>query len=201
MKFSTLLLLPFCLLYLTSCAQEIPNLEAQIGAALKAAPKADREGATVLGYDADGKVVTLREGTNHMICLADNPNQAGFSVAAYHKDLEPFMARGRELRAEGKDRAQIFDAREAEARAGTLKMPEKGATLHILSGKEATYEVATDQLSNATYRYVVYLPFATELSTGLSLEPAFPGSPWIMDPGTHKAHIMISPPNPAELEP
>ncbi|MEL6652926.1 MAG: hypothetical protein AAFQ87_19160 [Bacteroidota bacterium] len=201
MRLANFLLLPLCLFYLNSCAQEIPNREAQIGSALKAAPKVDREAATVLGYDANGKIVTLREGTNHMICLADNPNQPGFSVAAYHEDLEPFMARGRQLRAEGKDRAQIFEIREKEAREGTLRMPEKGATLHILSGKEASYDVATDQLNDATYRYVVYLPFATEMSTGLALEPAFPGAPWIMDPGTHKAHIMISPPNPAELEP
>jgi hypothetical protein len=32
--------------------------------------------------------------------FADNPKQDGFSAACYHKDLEPFMARGRVLREE-----------------------------------------------------------------------------------------------------
>ena len=58
-------------------------------------------GATVLGYDAAGAVVTLRAGVNDIVCLADDPKEAAFSVACYHKDLEPFMARGRELVAKG----------------------------------------------------------------------------------------------------
>jgi len=43
-------------------------------------------------------------------------------------------------------------------------------------------------------RYVIYIPFATAESTGLPLAPSAPGMPWIMDPGTHRAHIMINPP-------
>jgi len=41
---------------------------------------------------------------------------------------------------------------------------------------------------------VVYIPWATAASTGLPIKPAAPGMPWIMDPGTHRAHIMITPP-------
>jgi hypothetical protein len=40
---------------------------------------------------------------------------------------------------------------------------------------------------------VIYLPFATAESTGLSLK-ASPGAPWLMYPGTAGAHIMINPP-------
>ena len=36
-----------------------------------------------------------------LICLADDPKIDALSVACYHKDLEPFMARGRELDADG----------------------------------------------------------------------------------------------------
>lgn len=197
-----LLLLPaVLLLHLTSCAQEIPNKDLQIAAAVMAAPEANRADATVLGFDADGKIVTLREGTNNLICLGDDPNKPGFNAACYHKDLEPFMSRGRALRAEGKDRAQIFETREAEAKAGTLQMPEEATTLHILSGKEGTYNPETGQVENANYRWVVYIPWATPGTSGLDVKPAFPGAPWIMDPGTHRAHIMISPPNPGEMEP
>ncbi|SDJ92946.1 hypothetical protein SAMN05421823_101449 [Catalinimonas alkaloidigena] len=175
-------------------AQSIPNKEQQISAALLAAPEPERAEATVLGYDAQGKVVTLREGTNSQICRADDPNQPGFEVVCYHKDLEPFMARGRALREEGKNGRELFDIREAEAKAGTLKMPTHPATLHILAGADAQYDPATNQVTGANYRYVVYIPFATAASTGLPERPTVPGGPWIMDPGTHRAHIMITPP-------
>jgi len=177
-----------------SCEAQILNKEAQIAEAVQAAPEDKRESAVVLGYDENGKLVKIREGTNELICLADDPNKVGFNVACYHKDLEPFMARGRALKAEGKERAEIFDVREKEAKEGTLKMPDKPATLHVLSGPEGKYDTESGKVINANYRCVVYIPFATAESTGLPIRPMVPGGPWIMDPGTHKAHIMISPP-------
>lgn len=151
-----------------------------------AAPEEEQKESTVMGYTSTGDVRVIRKGTNKTICLADDPTKDGFSVACYHNDLEPFMARGRELKSAGKAFQEIFDIREAEAISGKLKMPEKPVTLHILNGKT---------LEDATYRWVVYIPFATAESTGLPLKPIIPGAPWIMDPGTHRAHIMISPPN------
>ncbi|MCB0279751.1 MAG: hypothetical protein KDD94_09630, partial [Calditrichaeota bacterium] len=122
------------MIFIAACAQDMPSKQQQIADALLAAPADMREGATVLGYDQKGNVITLRKGTNKMICLADNPQQKGFSVAAYHVELEPFMARGRELKAEGKGFQEIFDIREAEAKSGKLKMPKEGATLHVFYG-------------------------------------------------------------------
>jgi hypothetical protein len=175
-------------------SQDIPSKEDQISAALLAAPEEFRKDATVLGYNSEGKLMTLKTGTNQMICLADDPQKPGFSVAAYHKDLEPFMARGRELRAEGKTYNEIFKIRGDEAESGKLKVPVKGATLHILSGPEGRYDSQTGKVINAIYRYVVYMPWATSESSGLPTKPSTAGGPWIMDPGTHRAHIMINPP-------
>lgn len=194
MKIHPTLIISFLVLQFVSCAQEIPNKDAQIGAAVMAVPEEMRQGATVLGYDAKGNLVTLREGTNNTICVSDNPNAAGFSVACYHKDLEAFMNRGRELRAEGKNQGEIFEIREQEAKSGKLKMPENPTTLHLLEGPEGQYDAATGQVTNANYRYVVYIPWATAESSGLPTQPIVPGGPWIMDPGTHRAHIMISTP-------
>ncbi|MCP9236203.1 hypothetical protein [Lewinella sp. JB7] len=175
--------------------QAIDSEEALVATALLAAPEASREGAKVIGYNTAGEFVTLREGTNEFICLADDPNTEGFNAACYHKDLEPFMARGRELRAAGRNNQEIFDIREEEAKSGKLTMGEMGTTLHIYSGPEARYDPATGRVDQAKYRYVVYLPFATAASTGLPESPVAPNHPWIMDPGTHRAHIMISPIN------
>lgn len=173
--------------------QPIDSNEALIVTALKAAPKESRDGCKVIGYNMEGEFVTLKEGNNEFICIADNPNQEGFSVACYHKSLEPFMKRGRALKAAGKNGSELFEIREEEIKSGELEMAEAGATLHVYYGPEKKYNPETGEAPRATYRYVVYLPFATSESTGLPESPIASNHPWIMDPGTHKAHIMIKP--------
>ena len=188
----------FLLIMITYCfsvqSQSIPSVEIQIKTAILAAPEDKREGAQVLGFNPEGKLVVLREGTNEMICLADDPNSPGFNVACYHQDVEPFMARGRALKVEGKSFKEIFDVREEEAKNGNLKMPKDGTTLFVLTAPDEDYNTQTGEVSNTYLRYVVYIPWATAESTGLPLSPDAPGMPWIMDPGTHRAHIMINPP-------
>lgn len=164
---------------------QVSTEDQQLKEAVLALPEADRLNATILGYSPSGEMVELQKGGSGYICLADDPNKKGFSVSCYHKDLEPFMARGRALQKQNKSFKEVFDIREAEAKKGKLKMPKNPSTLHIFSG---------ESIEKATYRYVVYIPWATAASTGLPLKEVVPGAPWIMDPGTHRAHIMISPP-------
>ncbi len=173
--------------------QAIDNEAAILATAVMAAPEESRDSCKVIGYNKEGKLITLREGSNQFIVLADDPNKAGFSAACYHKSLEPFMARGRALKAEGKKREEIFNIRETEIKSGKLKMGNPGSTLHIYYGSEERYNPETNEVEGAKYRYVVYLPFATAKTTGLPIQPVKPNHPWIMDPGTHRAHIMISP--------
>ncbi|GAB5409861.1 MAG: hypothetical protein BalsKO_22260 [Balneolaceae bacterium] len=175
-------------------AQEY-SVEDTINMAVLAAPEEHREGAKVLGFDADGNVITLREGSNEFVCLADNPESARFHVSCYKKTLEPFMARGRALKAEGKNPGEVFDIREKEAIAGTLEMPKEPATLYAFFGDEVSYDSETKTVEGARYRYSIYIPFATQETTGLPLRPNAPGHPWLMNPGTHRAHIMITPPS------
>lgn len=178
----------------SSFAQTISSKD-QIASAVMAATEVQRSGATVMGYDTNGKFVVLRKGTNELICLADNPTKKGFSVACYHKDLDPMMARGRALRAEGKNSGEINKIRSEEAIDGKLKMPKSATTLHVLSGASAQYDAAKNEVIGANLRYVVYIPFATQATTGLPLQPVVTGGPWLMFPGTYRAHIMISPVN------
>lgn len=168
--------------------------EEQIKIAVLAAPEEFREGATVYGLDENEEPIILRDGTNQFVCVADNP-KTRFQVSCYHESLEPFMNRGRELRKEGKKPQEIFDIREAEAKAGTLTMPKEPAAMHVYFGDNVHYNAAENTIEGARYRYVVYIPFATQESTGLSLRPNGQGHPWLMNPGTHRAHIMITPPD------
>ena len=183
-----------CWFTCVACAQSTPpNADQQIATALLAAPADQRTAATVHGYDQQGKLVTLRQGSNSLICLADDPTKEGFSASCYHQDLEPFMQRGRDLKAEGKSSQEIFDLREEEVKAGKLKMPEQPSTLFVYSAPTENYDAEAGEVTDGSFRYVVYIPYATAESTGLPLSPEAPGMPWIMDPGTHRAHIMINP--------
>ncbi len=189
------LLLAFVATVLISsiCFAQVPSAEVQIKAALQAAPEAMREGAMVYGYSETGEFVTLRKGSNNLVCLADDPNQKGFNAACYFKELDEFMARGRALKKEGKNFKEVFDIREEEVKAGKLKIPQN-SSLFVLSGPDEVFNSTTGEVTGANLRSVVYIPYATSESTGLPLKPAAPGMPWIMDPGTHRAHIMITPP-------
>ena len=169
--------------------------EDQIKMAVLAAPPAERDGAHVFGFNEAGEMVTLREGTNNFVVRSDNPNQAGFEVVSYPKDVEPFMARGRALKAEGKNRGEILQIREEEMMKGTLQKPNYGSTLAIYYGENATYNPETDKLEGGQFRYVMYTPLATAESTGLPERPNAKGHPWVMFPGKYRAHIMITPAN------
>src|SRR5207253_637755 len=103
----------------------------QIAAAVTPLPEEMRAGAAVLGYTAVGKqLVTLREGKNDMICLAPDPAATAFHGACYHEAMEPFMARGRALRATGVTSGQVDTVRFAEVKAGKLRMPTQPSMLY-----------------------------------------------------------------------
>ena len=91
----TLVLAAALALVSVAAVAEVPPADQQIAAATLAAPEDRRDSATVLGYDAGGNLATLREGTNDLVCLAAAPDAERYSVACYHTDLEPFMARAR----------------------------------------------------------------------------------------------------------
>jgi hypothetical protein len=171
-------------------AADIAPAPEQIAAAILAAPQDRRAGAAVLGYTPDGKLTTLRAGSNDLICLADDPKVAGISVACYHKDLEPFMARGRELDAMGSKGQDRHKQRWKEVDDGKVKMPKEPRMLYVLTGK--SFDPAANQLTDSYLRWVVYTPYATPESTGLTTKSG--SEPWLMYPGTAGAHIMISPP-------
>jgi hypothetical protein len=169
-------------------AQEAPPIEIAIQAAVGPLPQEFRDGATVL--TRDGSTV-LRPGDGPFICLADDPADERFHVACYHRSLEPFMARGRQLRAEGRA-AQVDSLRHAEIEAGVLDMPTHPAALYSLTGPPGSLDPDSGEVTGARPLFVIYVPFATGESTGLPTTGRL-GQPWLMDPGTAKAHIMFIP--------
>jgi hypothetical protein len=182
---------PMLVLASIAAGADVPSVQIQIAGAVLAAPAELRDGAAVLGFDAKGGRVQIRAGTNEMICLATDPTQTTFNVACYHKDLEPFMARGRELLAQKVTGAKRNEIRFKEIEDGKLPMPREPRTLYVLTG--TSFDPASGKVQNPYLRWVIYVPFATPQSTGLSTK-ASESAPWLMSPGTAGAHIMINPP-------
>ena len=183
----------FCFWTISLFAQDIPSKEVQISGALSPAPSDLKEEARVLGFNESGEMIELREGSNGFTCLADNPMDNRFHASCYHDSLEPFMKRGRELRAEGKGRDENRNIRLEEIKRGELKMPSEPAALYQLFGQASALNQETGAVENVNPLYVMYIPYATTESTGLSSEPLMPGGPWLMDAGQPWAHIMYSP--------
>src|SRR5215212_8057125 len=121
--------LAVCAPFTTAAAQSVsyPPAAWQIASAVSPLPENLRAGAKVLGYNAEGKLVTLRQGSNSMTCLADNPSGKLFHVACYHRSLEPFMSRGRELHALKKSSASIDSVRGRDIQLGKYSIPQKSA--------------------------------------------------------------------------
>ena len=150
-----------------------------------------RDGATVMGYriaDANGLEV-IRAGKNGLTCLALFAVQKSFHVACYQNGMEAFMARGRVLRAHGMRADSVDSVRFREVKKGRIKMP-KQALMYQLFGSDSSWNAATGAVTGAQELLVLYMPGATAESTGLSALPSKSG-PWIMYPGTPKAHMML----------
>ena len=167
-----------------------PSPAQQIATAVTPLPEKLQSGARVLGYDAKGKFVTLRPGTNEMVCVADDPSGKLFHVACYHKSLEPFMARGRELHALKKSKEAIDSIRLSEVKRGAYSMPSRPDALYQYFAQRDSVTATT--ISGAQHLYVIYMPYATYKSTGITENPV-EGGPWVMNPGKPWAHVMVQP--------
>jgi hypothetical protein len=172
-------------------AQERSEAE-QIRDAVRSAPESMQEGAEILGYGGEPRpkdsLTLLREGTNDLVCLADDPVREDFHTACYHRSLEGYMALGRQLREEGKTRSEIMDARYAALDAGRIGMPARATLYSVTAGSGP--DPATDRLTGERRLVVVYVPGATGPELGLPTRPEG-DMPWLMLPDTPWAHIMI----------
>ena len=170
-----------------------PTPEQQIAITVQALPPNMQAGATVMGWKSPtGKLEVLRQGTNGMNCLAQFAVEKNFHVSCYHEGMEPFMLRGRQLREQGITApAQLDSVRYLEVSQGKIRMPGQAA-LYQIFGDSASWEPTTGALSRTRPLFVIYIPGATSASSGLPVAPPQNGGPWLMNPGTPKAHIMFT---------
>lgn len=177
-------------------AGQVKSVDRQIAEAVTPLPEGERAEATVYGYRAGSKLATIiRRGSNNFVCLADVPGDERFQVSCYHKGLDPFMAMGRELRAEGMEQPDVTRHRMEAIQAGKLVIPPNSVLYsHFGVGDIDSTTGVPDSVATLS---VLYAPGATAESTGLPERPGATGEPWLMQGGMHRAHIMISGPRKA----
>ena len=158
------------------------NVDQQIANALLPLPADLQPGATVVAYDAGYNRTVLREGTNDLVCVADDALQNGFSVVCQHEKVEEYWLRGVQLLADGASRDERDQIRNEEMEQGKLPRPEAGQARYGLNGSNR---------ENATRMMVVMLPYATEETTGMRTGPSEDDRPWLMQAGTVSAHVMV----------
>jgi len=150
--------------------------------ALMAAPRNEKDGATVIRWKPDFTYETLRKGTNHLVCydISGYPAHRPFTVECTSIANLPRVAQNLKFEAIPDRKASLaaFDAAEKD---GTRVKPEFGSVWYHLMGPDADH----------THPHVtVAVPGATTQTLGLPENPQ-QGGIWIMNPGTTTAHLMI----------
>ena len=173
--------LTFMLILLVSLgagAQE-PDNRKRIDEALLALPDELRNGASVAYFEA-GKRVVLLEGDNGIVCQPDDPEVPGFAVWCYPKSHDAYARRWYALAAQGHDREAVDAMIANEIKSKTLEWPDAAVNYNLRGGS----------LDTAVPLTVVYMPYATGASVGITEDRQF-NRPWLMLAGTAFAHIMI----------
>jgi hypothetical protein len=150
--------------------------------ALAAAPRQQREGATVIKWKPDFTYETLKQGTNRLVCYdrSGEPGEQPFSVQCTSVGNLERVAQNRkfEMELDRTKRQAALDAAEAN---GTRVKPEYGSVFYSMTGPDQ---------ATARIHVTIAVPGATAQSTGLPDNPKQGGS-WVMNAGTTTAHIMI----------
>ncbi|MGC2194762.1 MAG: hypothetical protein WA628_08800 [Terriglobales bacterium] len=172
---------------------QVPPPERQIAAAVLPLPPSMREHATVLGYAPDLTLVTLRQGSNGMVCTATRPGDAEFDVRCYHESFMPLVRRLRDLDAQGVKLDEIYRLVDAEVKSRKLAIPDHPTAGYRMLGPISAYTAATNTTSHDIESWQsVHFPYKTAAEIGLPEEGEVTGTmPYVMASGTFWSHVMI----------
>ena len=161
----------------TAVQAQQADTEALIKSALAAAPADIAKDAAVIAPGPDGKMVTLKEGTNGFTCLPDQPQTPGKDAMC----LDP--------------QAMIW-AQSWMNHDPSPKNLSPGVAYMLTGGSDvsATDPWATPgpnhKFVSSPPHWMVMWPFSAH-ATGLSTTPSQTGT-WIMFAGTPYAHLMVN---------
>lgn len=153
--------------------------EERIAEALLALPEALQGDAGVVRFE-DGKQIVMKTAQNGILCRADDPEKPGIDVWCYHESHDDYARRWFELAATGMPGGEVNERIVAEIEDKSLAWPDLAVN----------YNLRGPSLDTAMLLTVIYMPYATGESIGISEERQF-DRPWLMYAGTAFAHVMI----------
>lgn len=154
----------------------------EIDKALLPAPRAMKEGATVIKWKPDFTFETLRKGTNTLVCYDQSgwANEQPFSVQCTSLANLDRVAQNKKFEAIADSAARQAALAAAEKDGSRIK-PEFGSLFITMSGPDK---------DRTRTHMTVAVPGATTQSMGLP-DNNKQGGVWIMNAGTTTAHLMI----------
>jgi hypothetical protein len=175
------LLIALGLLASTSAFAQAPA-DDPIEKALSPAPRAMREGATVIKWNPDFTYDTLKKGTNTLVCYDQSgwPTEQPFSVQCTSLANLERVAQNKKFEAIAEAPARQAALAAAE-KDGTRVKPAFGSVFYTMSGADK---------DRTRMHVTVAVPGATTQTLGFP-EDNKQGGVWIMNAGTTTAHLMI----------
>jgi len=172
---------------------EVPPASQQIAAAVLPLPKALRAQATVVGYAPDFGLITLRAGTNGMVCTATRPGDQNFDVRCYQESFMPIVLRLRELHGQGLPQKEVYRVVDSEIQSKKLPLPASPAAGYRMLGPISAYSVATNSVGLEIESWQsIHFPYKTAAEIGLPEDGKVPRTfPYVMTSGTVWSHVMI----------
>jgi hypothetical protein len=184
-----------CAVGLAAFAQtpQVPPADRQIAAAVLPLPEVLREHATVIGYSPDMKLITLRAGTNGMVCTGTRPGDDTFDVRCYQESLMPIVRRMRELYAQGLPQKEVYRSIDSDIRSKKLSLPAGPVAGYRMLGPLSAYSSATDSVGKQIESWQsIHFPYKTAAEIGLPEEGSVVKTlPYVMTSGTFWSHVMI----------
>ena len=174
-------------------APKVPLASQQIAAAVLPLPDALRAQATVVGYAPDMKLITLRAGTNGMVCIATRPGDHNFDVRCYQESFMPIINRARELSGQGLHATELNRVIDSEIQSKKLPLPANPVAGYRMLGPISAYSAETNSVNTEIKSWQsIHFPYKTAAEIGLPEEGTVPRTfPYVMASGTFWSHVMI----------
>jgi hypothetical protein len=172
---------------------QVPPAVQQVASAVLPLPAVMREQATVLGYAPDMAIVTLRQGSNGMVCTASRPGEDEFDVRCYRESFMPVVRRLRELHSQAVKQDEIYRTIDAEVKAKKLAIPDHPTAGYRMLGPISAYHADTNTVGSEIKSWQsVHFPYKTAAEIGLPEEGQVANTmPYVMASGTFWSHVMI----------
>lgn len=201
----------FCLVFLitinTACfGQGLSALspEQRVAAAVLPLPPVLRDHASVIELDKQRAPVTIRKGTNGMVCMLGS-SLADFDARCYHASFMPLILRVRQLYARGQklEEADVDKDIDNDVKGKKLTLPDHPTAGYRMLGPMSAYDRTTNTAGKEIRAWQsIHFPYKTATEIGLPLEGEVPRTvPYVMASGTFWSHVMIehSPDEQAEI--